>query len=92
MVVVSPAVKFRSARVSSLTLLISGLFLFGIAMSTLGFDINAFTTARYSTNVHEISDAFDRIAISAGMRGMQILAGPEDLVRATRATVVLLTM
>jgi Cys-tRNA(Pro)/Cys-tRNA(Cys) deacylase len=35
---------------------------------------------------------FDRIAISAGMRGMQILAGPEDLVRATRATVVLLTM
>jgi len=28
---------------------------------------------------------FDHIAISAGMRGMQILAAPEDLIKATKA-------
>ena len=46
----------------------------------------------YPVFMDETCRLFDRIAISAGMRGMQILAGPEDLVRATRATVVLLTM
>lgn len=46
----------------------------------------------YPVFMDETCRLFDCIAISAGMRGMQILAGPEDLVRATRATVVLLTM
>lgn len=65
----------------SLTLLISGLFLFGIAMSTLGFDINAFTTARYSTNVHEINDAFDRIAISTDKAAVQIARAEDGVCR-----------
>jgi Cys-tRNA(Pro)/Cys-tRNA(Cys) deacylase len=40
----------------------------------------------------ESCQLFDRIAISAGMRGMQILAAPEDLVRATGAVVDTLIM
>lgn len=35
---------------------------------------------------------FDFIAISAGMRGMQIMAAPNDLVKATKATVGFLLM
>jgi len=35
----------------------------------------------------ETSQLFDVIAISAGMRGMQIIAAPDDLARATKATV-----
>ena len=35
----------------------------------------------------EMCQLFDVIAISAGMRGMQIMAAPDDLVKATKATV-----
>lgn len=46
----------------------------------------------YPVFIDETCRSFDCIAISAGIRGMQILAGSEDLIRATRATVALLTM
>ena len=41
----------------------------------------------YPVFLDETCRKFDRIAISAGMRGMQILAAPADLIRATRAVV-----
>ena len=41
----------------------------------------------YPVFMDETCRLFDRIAISAGLRGMQILAAPEDLVRATGAAV-----
>jgi len=46
----------------------------------------------YPVFMDESCQLFDRIAISAGMRGMQILAAPEDLVRATGAVVDTLIM
>ena len=46
----------------------------------------------YPVFMDETCRLFDRIAISAGLRGMQILAAPEDLVRATRAAVDSLIM
>ena len=39
----------------------------------------------YPVFIDESCRSFDRIAISAGMRGMQITAAPEDIIRATRA-------
>jgi Cys-tRNA(Pro)/Cys-tRNA(Cys) deacylase len=41
----------------------------------------------YPVFMDETCQLFDHIAISAGMRGMQILAAPEDLIRATGAVV-----
>ena len=46
----------------------------------------------YPVFMDETCRLFDRIAIRAGLRGMQILAAPEDLVRATRAAVDSLIM
>ena len=46
----------------------------------------------YPVFMDETCWLFDRIAISAGLRGMQILAAPEDLVRATGAAVDTLIM
>ncbi len=46
----------------------------------------------YPVFMDETCLLFDRIAISAGLRGMQILAAPGDLVRATGATVDSLIM
>ena len=46
----------------------------------------------YPVFMDETCRLFARIAISAGLRGMQILAAPEDLVRATRAAVDSLIM
>ncbi len=39
----------------------------------------------YPVFIDESCRSFDHIAISAGMRGMQIMAAPEDIIRATRA-------
>lgn len=39
----------------------------------------------YPVFIDESCRSCDRIAISAGMRGMQIMAAPEDIIRATRA-------
>ena len=39
----------------------------------------------YPVFIDESCRSFDCIAISAGMRGMQIMAAPEDIIRATRA-------
>ena len=41
----------------------------------------------YPVFLDETCQLFDRIAISAGMRGMQIMAAPADLAKATKATV-----
>ena len=46
----------------------------------------------YPVFMDETCRLFDRIAISAGLRGMQILAAPGDLVRATGAAVDSLIM
>ena len=46
----------------------------------------------YPVFMDETCQLFDRIAISAGMRGMQIMAAPADLVKATKATVDALLM
>ena len=46
----------------------------------------------YPVFMDDTCGLFDRIAISAGMRGMQIVAAPEDLVKATKAVVDFLTM
>ena len=46
----------------------------------------------YPVFMDETCWLFERIAISAGLRGMQILAAPEDLVRATGAAVDTLIM
>ncbi len=46
----------------------------------------------YPVFMDETCRLFDHIAISAGMRGMQILAAPEDLIRATGAAVDSLIM
>ena len=46
----------------------------------------------YPVFMDETCRLFARIPISAGLRGMQILAAPEDLVRATRAAVDSLIM
>ena len=41
----------------------------------------------YPVFIDETCQLFDVIAISAGMRGMQIMAAPDDLVKATKALV-----
>jgi Cys-tRNA(Pro)/Cys-tRNA(Cys) deacylase len=41
----------------------------------------------YPTYVDETAELFDRISVSAGARGTQILVGPGDYLRATRAKV-----
>ncbi|MBR5604799.1 MAG: Cys-tRNA(Pro) deacylase [Verrucomicrobia bacterium] len=41
----------------------------------------------YPVFMDETCQLFDVIAISAGMRGIQIMAAPDDLVKATKATV-----
>ena len=41
----------------------------------------------YPVFMDETCQLFDVIAISAGMRGMQIMADPDNLVKATKATV-----
>ena len=41
----------------------------------------------YPVFMDETCQLFERIAISAGMRGMQIMAAPGDLARATKAIV-----
>jgi Cys-tRNA(Pro)/Cys-tRNA(Cys) deacylase len=41
----------------------------------------------YPVFLDETAQLFDRISISAGMRGMQVLIAPEDYIRATKATV-----
>ena len=41
----------------------------------------------YPVYVHETCQLFDRIFISAGIRGMQISIQPEDLIRVTGAYV-----
>ena len=41
----------------------------------------------YPVFMDETCQLFDVIAISAGMRGMQIMAAPDDLAKATKATV-----
>ena len=46
----------------------------------------------YPVFMDETCRLFDHIAISAGMRGIQILAAPEDLIRATGAVVDSLMM
>ncbi len=46
----------------------------------------------YPVYMDDTCRLFDRIAISAGLRGMQILAAPEDLTRATGAVVDSLIM
>lgn len=46
----------------------------------------------YPVFMDETCRLFGHIAISAGMRGMQILAAPEDLIRATGAVVDSLIM
>lgn len=46
----------------------------------------------YPVFMDETCRLFDYIAISAGMRGIQILAAPEDLIRATGAVVDSLIM
>lgn len=47
---------------------------------------------KYPVFMDETSRKFDYIAVSAGMRGMQILATPGDLIRATGASVDSLIM
>ena len=46
----------------------------------------------YPVFLDETCYLFDFIAISAGMRGMQIMVAPDDLARATKATVGFLLM
>lgn len=46
----------------------------------------------YPVFMDETCRIFDCIAISAGMRGMQILASPDDLIKATKATVASLVV
>ena len=46
----------------------------------------------YPVVIDETCLLFEIIAISAGMRGMQILAAPEDLIRATQAVTGALIM
>jgi Cys-tRNA(Pro)/Cys-tRNA(Cys) deacylase len=41
----------------------------------------------YPVYIHETCHIFDRISISAGIRGMQIKIHPEDLIRLTGASV-----
>ena len=46
---------------------------------------------KYPTYIDEIATLFDRIYVSAGMRGQQIILDPEDLRRYTEAAFVDLT-
>ena len=45
----------------------------------------------YTAFADETIELFDRISISAGIRGLQLLLAPADYLRATGATVVALT-
>ena len=46
----------------------------------------------YPVFMDETAQLFDEVAVSAGQRGMQLIAAPDDLVRATRATLADLLM
>jgi len=46
---------------------------------------------KYPVFMDETAQLFEEIAISAGQRGMQIIAAPEDLARAAKATLADLT-
>jgi Cys-tRNA(Pro)/Cys-tRNA(Cys) deacylase len=46
---------------------------------------------KYPTYVDETADLWDKVTISAGIRGTQILLKPTDLLRAAEATLVDLT-
>jgi Cys-tRNA(Pro)/Cys-tRNA(Cys) deacylase len=46
----------------------------------------------YPTFIDETAVLYDRIAVSAGVRGCQMLVGPEDLARIAGATFEALTM
>jgi len=49
--------------------------------------VTAFASKKeYPVYIDESAMAFDRIAVSAGMRGMQIVLAPQDYVNAARAT------
>jgi Cys-tRNA(Pro)/Cys-tRNA(Cys) deacylase len=41
----------------------------------------------YPVFLDETAELFDRISVSAGMRGMQILLSPADYIKATKATI-----
>jgi len=41
----------------------------------------------YPVFLDETAELFDRIAVSAGVRGTQIVLAPADYVRATKATI-----
>lgn len=45
------------------------------------------TWKKYPVIIDEVAEAFERISISAGVRGTQILLRPEDLIAATGAKV-----
>jgi Cys-tRNA(Pro)/Cys-tRNA(Cys) deacylase len=44
----------------------------------------------YPVYVDETVELYDKISISAGIRGMQILLAPEDYLKATKATLAAL--
>ena len=46
----------------------------------------------YPVYLDETCQLFDEIAISAGMRGMQIIAAPDGIAKATKAVLAALTM
>ena len=46
----------------------------------------------YPVYLDETCQLFDEIAISAGMRGMQIIASPGGIAKATKAVLAALTM
>lgn len=45
----------------------------------------------FPTYIHQSAEAFDKIYVSAGQRGLQVLLSPADLIRETRAVVAELT-
>ncbi len=47
---------------------------------------------RFPTYIDETAVLYDRIAVSAGVRGCQMLVGPDDLARITEAEFAALTM
>lgn len=45
----------------------------------------------FPTYIHQSAEAFDKIYVSAGQRGLQVLLSPSDLIRETKAVVAELT-
>ncbi|MCD8268516.1 MAG: Cys-tRNA(Pro) deacylase [Parabacteroides sp.] len=45
----------------------------------------------FPTYIHQSAETFDKIYVSAGQRGLQVLLSPADLIRETRAVVAELT-